>query len=113
MYRIKYLIGIFSGIFGLLYIFFGIVGFEDARTFLDRYTAFMLAGVHTVVSAVVFASSYVDKKNQDKRVGEVIGALMLLHPVVSAQMIADETSLSVEDAQEYLDKHSAQFTKKQ
>lgn len=113
MYRIKYLIGIFSGIFGLLYIFFGIVGFEDARTFWDRYTAFMLAGLHTVVSVVVFIGSYVDKRNQDKTVGEAISSLMLLHPVLSAQMIADETSISVEDAQEYLDKYSAALATKQ
>ena len=104
MYRIKYLFGIFSVIFGALYLLFGIVGFEDARTLMDRWTAFVLCGVHVLAGGLLLMSSLRDKRKQDSHISELIRSLLLVHPTVSAELLAHEANMSVPDAQEYIEK---------
>ena len=102
MYRVKYLFGIFSGIFGLLYLFFGIVGWEYARDFLDKYTAFGLCIVHSVAAALLFRSSIKDKRKEDLRLAAIIDNLLIVHPMITAEILAQESGMSLGDAHEYI-----------
>ena len=104
MYRTKYLFGIFSVMAAALYLLFAIVGFEDARTFWDRWTAWILCGVHLAGGGVLLMSSLRDKRKQDSHIAELISSLLLVHPTVSAELLAKEANMSVPDAHEYIEK---------
>lgn len=106
MFRIKYLLGAFTGIFGLLYMAFGIIGWDDALTASDKYMSFAIGGIFIVGALFLLRGSYVDRKNEKLRVNEAITALMLIHPTVSAEILASEVNISAEDAQEYLSRYS-------
>ncbi len=104
MYRIKYLLGIFSSIFGALYLLFGIVGFEDAMTDMDRWTAFVLCGVHLVIGLALMFSSLRDKRRHDVQMNELVDSLLLIHPSLSAELFAKEAGMSVPDAHDFLER---------
>ncbi len=110
MYRIKYLFGIFSGIFAALYLLFGIVGYDNARTFWDQWTAFILCVIHGVAAAFLLLSSLRDKRKHEKRLTEIISALLLVHPTITAELLAQEANMSVPDAHEYIERTMSKHT---
>ncbi len=90
--------------FAALYLLFGIVGFEDARTFMDRWTSFALCALHLVAGLALLMSSLRDKRKQDSHVAELIRSLLLVHPTVSAELLAREANMSIPDAHEYIER---------
>jgi hypothetical protein len=104
MYQIKYLLGIFSGIFGLVYLFFGIVGWEYARDPWDKYTSFVFFFIHGIVAAALLSSSLRDKNREETRLNNVIDSMMLVHPSVTAELLAQEANMSIPDAHDYIEK---------
>ncbi|MBL7998210.1 MAG: hypothetical protein JNL32_06175 [Candidatus Kapabacteria bacterium] len=102
MHRVKFLFGSFSGIFGLLYVFFGIVGFQDSLTDSDRYVPFLLAALHLAIGGVLLWMSHRDKTNIERRIGERVTTLLMLQTPNIASIIAEEFSISEFDANEYV-----------
>lgn len=109
MFRIKYLLGIIAGVFGLLYSFVALIGWNDVLTMTDRYMALLLAVVHSIASLVLFSLSYREHKREVLQMQKVIASLMEKHSSFTIKELADAAHLSEGEMQDYL--QSASHTK--
>jgi hypothetical protein len=103
MFRIQYLLGLLSAIFGVLYIFFGIVGWHsDTATAKDRAMPFFLSFVHLSVSGFLLYNSHRNRKTElnslDSRISELLRTYTSLTPADISALI----DVSLGEAQEHL-----------
>jgi hypothetical protein len=108
LYRIQYLLGAMLGIFSLVYLLFGIVGWVDGEaSFQDLLTCFVLASIHIVASAYLFIASVRSFRRERARLEAVIGLLAERNAGrVTVMDVAALAEVSEDDAREYLAKRA-------
>lgn len=103
MFRIQYLLGLMSAIFGVLYIWFGIVGWNsDTATPKDRAMPFFLSFVHLLASGFLFYNSQKNSKTELNSLDTRISELLNIHGSLTPSDISALINVSLGEAQEHL-----------
>ncbi|MBU3742280.1 MAG: hypothetical protein FGM24_08345 [Candidatus Kapabacteria bacterium] len=104
LYRIQYLLGAMLGIFSLVYILFGIVGWLSSdASFQDVLTCFVLASIHVVAAGGLFIASIRSYRRECARLETVVRVLQERHAGrVTVADVAALADVSHDDAREYL-----------
>lgn len=108
LFRIKYILGSMLGIFSLVYMLFGIVGWSKGdATFQDLLTCFVLASIHVMLSGWLLVSSMRAYRSERARLDTVIRVLSERHGGrVTVADVASLAEVSEDDAREYLEQRS-------
>lgn len=109
LFRIKYILGIMLGVFSLVYLVAGVVGWQQgSATFAEMVMCFVLASVHVTFAGWLLLSSIHAFRLERTRLETVIRVLMERHGGrVTVCDVAELGEVSEEDAREYLEKRSS------
>jgi hypothetical protein len=110
LYRIQYLLGSMLGIFSLVYMLFGIVGWYDGQaSFNDLLTCFVLTSIHAVAAGYLLIASIRSYRRERARLETVVRVLQERHHGrVAVIDVASLAEVSEDDAREYLSERATQ-----
>lgn len=102
MYRIQYLLALMLLIFAALYVLFGTIGWEHARTFNDKAMPLLLASIHCIAATFLLYHSYRTRRAELRNVSNSIRTLLAVQPSLTPKQVAEHTKLSLGEITEYL-----------
>lgn len=108
LYRIKYLLGILVGLFSLVYLLFGIVGWVNGDvTHADLVTCFLLASVHIGAGTWLLFTSLSQYRIERRQLDTATQYLIRQqNGRIAPADLARLVEISEEDANEYLEQRS-------
>lgn len=112
MVKIKYLMGILIGSFGLLYMLFASAAFAKDDEPQNAIITYGVGFTHLAVCLGLFASSYFEHKKTSKHKKEEVFEFFLNNKYgeIPLFQFAELAELTVEKAQQYLEEKSAEIT---
>ena len=109
MFRILYIFGIVFLAFGLLYILFGIVGWNAAlNTEKERMIPFYLGGTFVSAALFLFVQSYRLYTKQQSKLHKALKQFLRYHPSLTPEEFSHAASIPLAEAHEFLEQSSTQ-----